>query len=148
LRGASPAYFPKITADGTIKLPDTRFVEADPLDPAVRRWFESLPRSGTLKGAPGVISGEAGGVERDAWVRFHLQIADGVVKDARFQAYGCPHTLAVSAWLTAQLPGRKLSELSLGEPADWARALSVPVEKLGRLLVVEDALRACVMSKP
>ena len=148
LRAASPAYFPRITADSTIKLPDTRFIEADPLDPAVRRWFESLPRSGTLKGAPGVISGEAGGVERDAWVCFHLQIADDVVKDARFQAYGCPHTLAVSAWLTAQLPGRKLSELSLGEPADWARALSVPVEKLGRLLVVEDALRACVMSKP
>jgi NifU-like protein len=94
------------------------------------------------------VHGEAGGVDREAWVRFHLQIADGVVKDARFQAYGCPHTLAASAWLTQQLPGRKLSELLVDGPADWARALSVPVEKLGRLLVVEDALSACVTCKP
>jgi hypothetical protein len=36
--------------------------------------------------------------------------------------------------------------VALGEPADWARALEVPVEKLGRLLVVEDALQACLGS--
>jgi NifU-like protein involved in Fe-S cluster formation len=66
------------------------------------------------------------------------------VRDARFQAFGCPHTLAVTAWLTLQLIGRKLAELVVGEPVEWARALHVPAEKLGRLLVVEDALRACV----
>jgi hypothetical protein len=31
-----------------------------------------------------------------------------------------------------------------GAPAAWAAARGVPVEKLGRLLVVEDALRACL----
>jgi hypothetical protein len=52
--------------------------------------------------------------------------------------------LAVAAWVTARLPGRALQGLTLGEPADWARSLEVPVEKLGRLLVVEDALQACL----
>jgi NifU-like protein involved in Fe-S cluster formation len=80
-------------------------------------------------------------------VRFHLRIEDGNVRDARFQALGCPHTLAVMAWLTGRLPGRALSGLELGTPAEWAETLAVPVEKLGRLLVVEDALQACLMSR-
>jgi len=147
LRAVSPAYLPKIDADDTRYLHDHALIAPDPLSPAVRRWFQALPHAGTLEGA-GVLCGEAGSVAQEAWIRFHLQIADGVVKDARFLAYGCPHTLAVSAWLTEQLRDQKLSQLSVGAPSDWAQELSVPIEKLGRLLVVEDALRACVMSKP
>ncbi|HSY08737.1 MAG TPA: iron-sulfur cluster assembly scaffold protein [Steroidobacteraceae bacterium] len=93
-----------------------------------------------------MFRGEAGAAESGTWARFHVRIADGTVRDARFQAYGCPHTLAVMAWLTRQLPGRALHELAVGKPAEWARALDVPIEKLGRLLVVEDALHACLMS--
>jgi hypothetical protein len=62
------------------------------------------------------------------------------VKDARFQAYGCPHTLAVAAWVTGQLAGRSRGDLVGEGPQSWARTQSVPVEKLGRLLVIEDAL--------
>jgi NifU-like protein involved in Fe-S cluster formation len=81
-------------------------------------------------------------------VRFDLLIADGIVKDARFKSYGCPHTLAVASWLTGQLAGRRRDELVPGSPADWAAALAVPAEKLGRLLTVEDALRACAREWP
>jgi cysteine desulfurase len=147
LREVSPAHSSTIATDRAILAPLSATNE-DSLGPVVRRLFNGLPCAGALERAPGVVQGEAGGMDREAWVRFHLHIADGVVKAARFQAYGCPHTLAASAWLTQQLPGRKLSELLVDGPADWARALSVPVEKLGRLLVVEDALRACVMCNP
>jgi hypothetical protein len=47
-------------------------------------------------------------------------------------------------WLCAQLPGRSRAGLLPGTPIEWAAARAVPVEKLGRLLVVEDALRACL----
>ncbi len=100
------------------------------------------PRDGT-EGAT-LISGEAGGPGQETWVRFHLTVADGTVKDARFQAYGCPHTLQIASWLVRQLPGRTPEQGVPGTPASWAEAASVPVEKLGRLLVVEDALRACL----
>jgi hypothetical protein len=95
-----------------------------------------------------VASGEAGGPGEQTWVRFHLLVAGNVVKDARFQVYGCPHTVAVAAWLTSQLPGRLREALLPGEPAEWARAHAVPVEKLGRLLVLEDAARACLRRWP
>jgi cysteine desulfurase len=148
LRATSPAVSTKIATSAAENPASSPIIEGDSLGTAVRDLFTRLPGAGSLAGAPGAIQGEAGSVNRDAWVRFHLQLADGVVKDARFQAFGCPHTLAVSAWLTEQLPGRKLCELGVGAPSDWARALSVPVEKLGRLLIVEDALRTCVMRAP
>jgi hypothetical protein len=77
-------------------------------------------------------------------VRFHLLVAGDSVKDARFQAFGCPHTLDTAAWLCAELRGRRRAALIPGTPATWAAARGVPIEKLGRLLVVEDALRACL----
>jgi cysteine desulfurase len=112
------------------------------------------PNSGTYgPGSGSVLTGEAGGPGRDTWVRFHLLIDESgdkanVVKGARFQAYGCPHTLAVAAWLVRQLPGRSLDALVPGSPVEWARVHQVPVEKLGRLLVVEDALLNCSLRSP
>jgi nitrogen fixation NifU-like protein len=100
---------------------------ATPAEPAAARW----------------VHGEAGRRRDGAQLRFHLQVdAAGRVLDARFQAYGCPWTVAAAEWLAARLPGRSVSDLLPGAPPDWASALAVPVERLGRLLVIEDALRA------
>jgi NifU-like protein len=94
------------------------------------------------------VTGEAGAAGQDTWIRFHLLVADGVVKDARFQAYGCPHTVSVAAWIAKELPGRRREALQPGTPTDWAAAHGVPIEKLGRLLVVEDAVQACLRHWP
>jgi cysteine desulfurase len=91
-----------------------------------------------------VVSGEAGGRGQETWVRFHLLIAGDTVKEARFQALACPHTTQVAAWLCGQLRGRRREQLIPGTPRGWADAQAVPAEKLGRLLVVEDALRDCL----
>jgi cysteine desulfurase len=94
------------------------------------------------------LTGEAGSPSQETWVRFHLSAGSGIVKAARFKAYGCPHTLAVADWLTRRLPGRTRDDGPPGTPALWAEELSVPVERLGRLLVVEDALLACFARWP
>jgi cysteine desulfurase len=94
------------------------------------------------------LTGEAGGPSQETWVRFHLTAGSGIVKAARFKVYGCPHTLAVVDWLTRRLPGRTRDDGPPGTPALWAEELSVPVDRLGRLLVVEDALLACFARWP
>lgn len=91
-----------------------------------------------------VVRGEAGSIRAGAWVRLSLRIRDGRVTDARFQAYGCPHTLAAAEWLARHLAGQPLEEAFPGGAQELARVLEVPTEKLGRLLIVEDALRGCV----
>ncbi len=84
----------------------------------------------------------ADGVE----VSFELEIEGGIVKSARFTAYGCPHTLGVTAWLCEALEGRRLDAGIPESPAEWAAHFEVPAEKLGRLLIVEDALRAALVA--
>ena len=91
-----------------------------------------------------IVSGEAGGRGQETWVRFHLLTAGDTVKEARFQAFACPHTTEVAAWLCGELRGRTRKQLIPGTPGAWAQAHGVPAEKLGRLLVVEDALRDCL----
>jgi len=96
----------------------------------------------------GVVSGQGGGPGEDTWVRFDLVLAGDIVKEARFKARACPHTTEVAAWLCRELPGRKRGALIPGAPAEWAARHGVPVEKLGRLLRVEDALRECLAQWP
>ena len=91
-----------------------------------------------------IVAGEAGSEEQGTRVRFQLRSADGVVTEARFQAYGCPHTIAAASWLTEHLPGRPLDRALPMPILDLGLLLEVPTEKRGRLLVVEDALHAAV----
>ena len=135
-------------------------VELERAASAVRREIERLralspaseqPGSGSAGAAAGgatPVVGEAGGPGQDAWIRFELEVRDGSVRKATFKAYGCPHTLAVAGWVADRLQGRGRAELAPGGPADWAQQLAVPVEKLGRLLRIEDALRECLRHWP
>jgi cysteine desulfurase len=90
------------------------------------------------------LRGEAGTAAEGTWVRFELRVGPDSVKEARFKIFSCPHTTDTTRWLCAQLPGRSRTALLPGTPLEWAAARAVPAEKLGRLLVVEDALRACL----
>jgi hypothetical protein len=113
----------------------------------VRRHFDSLEGAGRLSGGPGyVISGTAGERAQGTQVRFDWRVEGGRISEARFLAYGCPYTLAACDWLVAQLAGRGRDAPWPGHPEAWARALDIPLERLGRLLVVEDALRATLVA--
>jgi cysteine desulfurase len=97
----------------------------------VEHW---APAAGRL------VQGEAGALRLGTWVRFLLQVDAQVVKDARVQVYGCPHTVAAGRLVAGRLVGRPLSDLQPGSPEDWRVAIDAPVEKLGRMLIIEDAL--------
>jgi hypothetical protein len=115
------------------------------LSALTRRYFEDPPAVGVLAGAR-IARGDAGRVEEGAWVQFDFECAaDGLrIEQARFLAFGCPHLIAVAAWVAEQAPGRALAA-GLPEPVPALRArFEVPVEKTGRLLLIEDAWQAAV----
>lgn len=132
--------------------------EQDPLGPRVRALFVELAHAGDLAptaadGAEIARTGEAGRLAEGTRVRFGLRLSGARVVQVRYRAYGCPFTLATCEWLARQLTGRQLGETSaramtaaVGGPPDWAAALGVPPQRLGRLLVVEDALRQALGS--
>lgn len=88
-----------------------------------------------------VYLGEAGMQRQGTWVRFVLQVEGRCVRHARVQVYGCPHTIAACNHVRQQLPGRSLDALQPGTPEQWRQAVNAPVEKLGRMLIIEDALQ-------
>lgn len=109
----------------------------------VRELFAVAPRAGALPDAPGeALAGEARALDRHAWVRFEARVRGGRIVAARFRAWGCPHVLAACALAAERLEGHALGQASGVDAATLAADLEAPAEKLGRLLVVEDAVTA------
>ena len=113
-----------------------------------RGHFANASHSGILSG-DGVARGAAGSAAQGTWVQFDLRLAPHAngtvcVAQASFLAFGCPHTIAVADWLAGYAPGRSV-EPALPEPVHaLQQRFAVPTEKLGRLLIVEDAWTAAV----
>jgi len=107
-------------------------------------WNQSPARPAPLDSwAPGsILHGEAGAERLGTWVRFAARVEAGLVIDARVQVYGCPHTTAACRHVVAQLRGQPLASLAPGTPEEWRVAVAAPVEKLGQMLIIEDALTA------
>jgi NifU-like protein involved in Fe-S cluster formation len=106
-------------------------------------YFENTPSAGVLLG-PGTLRGAAGDRAHGTWVQFDLQVDAGTVQAARFLAFGCPHTIAVAAWVAEHAPGGELRPALPESVAQLSERFAVPVEKRGRLLIIEDAWLACV----
>jgi NifU-like protein involved in Fe-S cluster formation len=107
-----------------------------------RRHFENPACAGVLAGAA-VHRGAAGSRAQGTWVQFDVRIGsrdrESTVEAVRFLAYACPHVIAVADWLAERAVGRP-AEPVLPESVHALRErFAVPIEKLGRLLLVEDA---------
>jgi NifU-like protein involved in Fe-S cluster formation len=109
-----------------------------------RRYFESPPSVGELSGA-GVFRGVAGNREQGTWVQFDLKCESGTLQAARFLAFACPHTIAVSAWLAEWSSGKAVTRALPESVQDLRDRFAVPVEKMGRLLIIEDAWLAAAI---
>ncbi|MGH8204640.1 MAG: iron-sulfur cluster assembly scaffold protein [Steroidobacteraceae bacterium] len=113
--------------------------------PRVRSLFAELPNAGPLPVAAGrIAAGESIALDRGAWVRFEARCEDGRIAECRFRAWGCPHALAASALAASRLSGASLELARAIDAAGLARELDAPAGKLGRLLVVEDAIHSLI----
>jgi NifU-like protein involved in Fe-S cluster formation len=106
-------------------------MSTDPYSARVRALFADPAHAGQLANAVGVLVEDQG-------VRIFLsaQLAAGRIDTLRFQAWGCPHVIAAAEAFCASYEGRSTST------SDLMQSLSVPVEKTGRILVIEDAVRS------
>ena len=90
-----------------------------------------------------MVSGEAADRTLNVWIRFQAQVLDGAIRAARFNVYGCPYTVAAADWVAEWLEGRPCAALEELEMRERREALGVPMEKLGKLLLIEDAAVEC-----
>lgn len=110
----------------------------------VLRRFDSPANAGCLDAdAAGLVAAEAEDRTLNVWVRFQVQVEHGMIRDVRFQAFGCPHTIAAADYAAESLRGRPAAALRQLDVGRIGRDLAVPTEKLGKLLRIEDAVLGC-----
>ncbi len=68
--------------------------------------------------------------------------------ETRFRAFGCPHLLAAASWAAEAARGLDRGQLAGWDWQEAARVLEVPAAKFGRLLTLQDAIRAVVRNWP
>ena len=108
----------------------------------VERHFRDPANVGSLAGGP-VARGEAGSAGSGAWIVVEAGIADATIRRIAFRAYGCPYLIAACSRATEMLLGGPAADLARFDIHPLAAELAVPAGKLGRLLVLQDALRNC-----
>lgn len=118
-----------------------------PYSRIVADYFAHPANAGTLSEHRGsVICGAAGDREQGTEVVFHMRTGNGQIAAMSFQAFGCPHTIAACSLATEQLVGEPVESL-VRLSAGWlAATIEAPVEKMGRMLIIEDALRNCFVA--
>ena len=109
----------------------------DPYNPAVRRLFENPGHAGEVRnGAIGYFE------DQGMRIRLSADVASGVLKRLRFLAWGCPHVIAACETFCHEFEGRRASDLEDFESGQIMQDLAVPIEKTGRILVLEDTVRS------
>ena len=109
------------------------------------RYFETAVGAGVLTGSE-VHRGAAGSRARGTWVQFDVQVGSEDIRAARFLAFGCPHTIAVSAWVAEHAADAGLGGALPESVQELSDRFAVPAEKRGRLLVIEDAWAAALVA--
>jgi NifU-like protein involved in Fe-S cluster formation len=109
----------------------------EPYSDRVRELFADLAHAGDLADAAHARVDDQG-------VRISLAAScdDGVLEALRFRAWGCPHLLAATESFCRDYEGRPCSDLLDFGAAEVMATLPVPTEKLGRILVLEDAVHS------
>ena len=111
-------------------------MSADPYSRTVRTLFAAPAHAGDVDGGELVAVDEQG-------VRLQLsaRAEDNIIAAIRFRAWGCPHTIAAAELACAELEGQPVADLLDFPVSGLMEKLPVPVEKTGRILVLEDAIR-------
>ena len=109
----------------------------DPYSAPVREYFANPGHVGDLDDGVRVF-------EEGQGVRVSLAVlaADSSISQLRFRAWGCPHVIAAAEAFCVSYEGRPLRDLQMFSVAELMQSLSVPAQKTGRILVLEDAVRS------
>jgi len=112
-------------------------MSSDPYSSRVRELFRAPAHAGELD-SPLRVAVEDQGVR----ISLSAEISAGEVQALRFQAWGCPHVIATAEAFCAGYEGRPITDLLEFSASDLMQSLPVPIEKTGRILVIEDAVRS------
>lgn len=115
----------------------------DPYNETVRANFFDPQHAGSLRDRfPNARHAEVIDAASGAHLVLEMTVDAGTIDALRFRARACPHLLAAAEWVCDEFEGRPVADLEQFEQNELMELLSVPVEKTGRMLILEDALQS------
>ncbi|MCC7490048.1 MAG: iron-sulfur cluster assembly scaffold protein [Gammaproteobacteria bacterium] len=112
--------------------------------PLVQEHFDNPRRLGPPQGPGPVACGRAGSAAEGARILIEARIVAGRIEEITFRALGCPWVIAACSLAVDRLAGAPAAALAAFDPGALAAELDLPAERLGRLLILQDALRNCL----
>ena len=121
--------------------------ETGPYSQLVRRYFANPVHAGELpeKYNVGVV-GEAAESETGARVVLSAVVDEDRIRVLRYQVFGCPHLIAATEAFCDEAEGKALTALTEFDVPTLMSSLAIPIEKTGRLFILEDAAKALHIS--
>jgi NifU-like protein involved in Fe-S cluster formation len=114
-------------------------MSTEPYNDAVRRLFENPLHAGDADARyPAVVTAEASESEAGFQVRLAAEMDDNKIRRLRFRVFGCPHLIAAAEELCSRFEGKLPQALQDVPMTQLMELLEVPVEKTGRMLLLED----------
>ena len=112
-------------------------MSSEPYNDVVRGLFGAPAHAGDLNGGITVYVADQG-----MRIALSARLSQGNIGVLRFRAWGCPHLIAAAEVFCTDFEGRPTADLAGFSTSEIMQTLSVPVEKTGRILVLEDAVRS------
>ncbi len=112
-------------------------MSADPYSSAVRELFAAPAHVGDLDGGETALIDDQG-----VRVQLAARAKGDMIEAMRFRAWGCPHLIAAAEWLCDYFEGQPILALEDFPRAPIMENLAIPMEKTGRILVLEDTVRS------
>ena len=112
-------------------------MNSDPYSEKVRALFGDPAHAGVIEDAVSVEIEDQG-----VRIALFAVVTATTLERLGFLAWGCPHLIAAAEGFCRDFEGKQPADLLEFSSADLMQSLSVPVEKTGRILVLEDAARS------
>lgn len=102
------------------------------------------PRNvGKIEDADGV--GEVGNAKCGDIMKIYIKVNDGIIKDVKFNTFGCGSAIASSSMATEMIKGKPVSEaLELTNKAVAEALDGLPAHKLHCSVLAEEAIKAAI----
>jgi len=117
-----------------------------PYSERVRTLFQDPRHAGDVVDGPGQrIVGTASESAVGAQIVLIGKVTEGILTAMRFRVFGCPHLIAAAELTCERFEGEPVQKLQDFSVSDLMETLGVPVAKTGRILRLEDAVRALLL---
>lgn len=105
--------------------------------------FRNPRNVGVIENADGI--GEVGNPVCGDIMKIYLKIEDNIIKDVKFETFGCGSAIASSSMATEMIKGKPLSEaLQLTNKAVTEALDGLPAHKLHCSVLAEEAIKKAV----